>query len=336
MHRHVEEVGRLELAVHHHHRRRLVADARAHAHRDRALLGPGCTALPDREHEAVEHARVRVHRVEVGDEAHGRLRSPERDQAPSVEAAQRVDRAVVLAAQRATGLREDVERPLVTGVVQRPVARRVAFDQRDGRGHRPARHPARVPVQPDLLRADADPGVPRESFGRGTAELGAARHVLPLHEHGAVELRIVAGAHDEQSGPVRGPRPRPPPPSGRRAAGARRPAPRSRMRHPRAAPPRPRSRPAAARARAHRPAHHRPPAPPRPSAPAWTPRPPSGESRRVRRARAGTPPSARRRRSGPRPSTGAPRRGRGVPTAAWSSRGRGCRRHRPRTPRPAA
>ena len=136
--------------------------------------------------------------------------------------------------ERPPGLGEDVERRRVAGMMERSVALGVVFDQWPPA---PAREPIQArgkPVDPDLLRADADPRVPLVDLAvRRRALLEPGRHVQPRRHHGPVEPRgiVEVARRAGACGTARGRTPRPstdrrPGRVGHPPAGGRRPSPR--------------------------------------------------------------------------------------------------------------
>ena len=190
--RDLREVRALELAVDDHDRcRRVGADRGADAHGQHALFGARRACFPHREEEAVEDPLGRVDRVEVRGEAHGRLRSTRGDQTLHRKPAERVDRVVVdaltVGCEGPPGLGEEVERGLVSRVVQVAVALGVVLQQREGATRRHALHPGGEAVETHLLRTDAHPRVALVHLAvRRRAALVAGGHVLPADHHRAV------------------------------------------------------------------------------------------------------------------------------------------------------
>ena len=138
--------------------------------------------------EAVEELRLGIDGVDVGHQAGGRLRLAGGEDLRRRQAAERV--LVGRQLQQRADLREDVEGPGVAGMLQVPVALRrqqLEVDALDEAS----------PVDADLLRRHADPGVTRRGqvtmeeppVGRG---VDAGRHVVPLdHDRPAEAQRIL-------------------------------------------------------------------------------------------------------------------------------------------------
>ena len=150
----------------------------------------------DGQQETVECPVERLHAVEVGHQPGRGLRPPGCDDLPHVEPLERARAGGAIAAEQLRRLGEDVEREVVTRVVQRAVALRVVGLERR---HGEARHAGRAgALDADPLHRDPhedEPVVDETGGAPGRLEALARRHVVPVDDHGAVAPGRVAGAH---------------------------------------------------------------------------------------------------------------------------------------------
>ena len=149
--------------------------------------------------ETVEELHLGIDRVDVGHQAGSGLRLAGGEDLRRCQAHERI--LVGRQLQQCTHLREDVEGPGVAGMYQVPVALRrqqLEVDALD--------EPS--PVDADLLRRDADPGVTRG--GQVTMEeppvgsgVDAGRHVVPLDHDRPTEAQWILRPARHEPGPER-------------------------------------------------------------------------------------------------------------------------------------
>ena len=164
-----------------------------------ADLERGPTAEVHQQEEGVEAPRQGLHGVEVGRQPRRRLRGTLCDEAADFEAVHWVGVALRSVGCHQVGrLGEDVKGVVVTWDRQRSVAFWIPGEQPLGVG--------RTSVRTDTLGGDRGNGVPALEEFRAvpTPEvLVSGRHVVPEHDHRAVEVGRVRGPHHHEAGLVR-------------------------------------------------------------------------------------------------------------------------------------